>query len=101
LKGHSLIRVDGPFLSLEALNFSYKPATPSSSTFSVDVSTLGITVKLRKDADGVYRGTALFDSNVYQTLKYSLAIDGTPTTSQTYTLGAADIANGVATAPPL
>jgi hypothetical protein len=99
LKGRSMVRVVGPFLSLEALNFSYAPAAASNSVFSVDISTLGVTVKLRKDPDGVYRGTALFDSNGNHTLTYSLTIDGTPTKSQTYALTTADIANGVATVP--
>src|SRR5260370_42541726 len=32
LKGHSLIRVAGPFRTLEALNFEYKPK-PSATSF--------------------------------------------------------------------
>jgi hypothetical protein len=98
LKGHSLIRVEGPFRTLEALNFVYQPTSPTASV-SVDVVTLGETVKLRKDADGNFRGTALFDSNVFTTLSYAVLVDGIVATATTYTLTDADIDRGVATAP--
>jgi hypothetical protein len=99
LKGHSLIRVEGPFLTLEALKFAYVPTSSTTNSVSVDVSTLGVTVKLQQDPDGTYRGRALFDSDVYQTLTYTLKVDGSVISSNTYKLTAADIANGVVTAP--
>jgi hypothetical protein len=100
LKGHSLIRVEGPFRTLEALDFVYTPASSSTTSVLVDVtSPLGVTVKLQKDPDGNYRGRVLFDSNVYQTLAYTLRVDGVFIEFKTYTLTAADIANGVAKAP--
>jgi hypothetical protein len=98
LKGRSLIRVEGPFLTLEALNFEYKLAS-SATSVTVDIAVLGETIKLRKDLDGTYRGSALFDSTVHKTLLYFLRVDGTLITDHLYTLTATDIANGVATAP--
>jgi hypothetical protein len=100
LKGHSLKRVDGPFLSLEALEFVYTPKVSRVKSIVVNVSTLGASINLRKDADGSYRGQALFDSKSFKTLNYSLTVDGVLITSQVYTLTATDIANGVAK-PPL
>lgn len=79
----------------------FVPTFSPITSVSVNVSTLGVTVKLRKDADGTYRGMALFDSNIHKTLNYSLLVDGVLFTSTSYTLTSADIANGVATAPPL
>ncbi len=100
LKGQSLIRVEGPFLTLEALGFSYTTeASPSS--VEVDVGTTGQKVELRKDPDGVYRGQVLFDSNLYTALNYSLIVDGTTISSHSYTLTESDIDHGVAVAPPL
>jgi len=101
LKGQSLIRVEGPFLSLEALNFVYKPTSPSIKSVSIGIVPLDVTIKLRKDSDGMFRGGVLFDSNVNKTVTYSLQVDGTFISLHGYTLTAADIANGVATAPTL
>ena len=97
LKGHSLIRVEGPFQTLEALNFVYKP-TSSANKVSVEVTPLGVTVDLRKDPDGSFRGSILFDSDVHKSVLYFLKVDGTLVTTKDYTLTSADIANGVATA---
>ena len=76
LKGHSLKRVDGPFLSLEALEFVYTPTVSPVKSIVVNVSTLGASINLRKDANGSYRGQALFDSKSFKTLNYSLTVDG-------------------------
>ena len=102
LKGQSLIQVEGPFPTLEALEFSWTPTVSPITSVVVNVSTTGQSIHLRKDVDGVYRGAALFDSKIYTTtLFYSLTVDGVLFTTTSYTLTATDISNGVATAPPL
>jgi hypothetical protein len=85
---------------LEALEFVYTPTVSPVKSIVVNVSTLGASINLRKDADGSYRGQALFDSKSFKTLNYSLTVDGVLISSQVYTLTATDTANGVAK-PPL
>jgi hypothetical protein len=98
LKGQSLIRVEGPFLSLEALNFVYQPTSSTVKSVEIGVLPLDVTVKLRKDTGGIFRGRVLFDSNVNKSVIYSLQVDGKVISLNSYTLTAADIQNGVATA---
>jgi hypothetical protein len=98
LKGQSLIRVEGPFLTLESANFAYLPTAPATSV-SVTIPTLGQTIQLRKDPDGYFRGFTLFEWLTTPPLNYQFAVDGKSLSASTYNLTPADIASGIT--PPL
>jgi hypothetical protein len=94
LTGHSLIRIDTPFPTLQGINLSLNGLLPGNTAAMVD-DTTGITTPLVRTSDGVYRATELIDSATTPTIKYHLVIDGIASVQFTHTLSPADISAGV------
>lgn len=110
--GQKLLRIEAPFRTLEAVNFAYNPqGTPcaskpvgsenASQCISVVIPTLGQTIELYKDSNGLFQGTALFDllGHSYGILTYYFVVNGKSTANYTYALTIPDLTNGVAIAP--
>ncbi len=112
LHGHSLLRVAGPFQTIQCLNFTFNPAGTAcaakppgtekeSRCVSVVIPAFSQTIELHKDSDGLYHGSALFNvTSPLPPLEYYFLINGkTKAATGTYTLTGADYTNGVATTP--
>ncbi len=89
-----MLRVDGPFPTLEAATYTL-PGVAAGETLSVLDDSTGQTTPLTRGSDGVYRGTELFDSSMFQTLNYHLAFPGGATGEFTHALTSDETAAGV------
>jgi hypothetical protein len=94
MKGHSLIRIDAPFPTLEGINLSLSGLLPGNNAVMVD-DTTGITTPLVQNTDGIYRATELIDSAATASFNYHLVIDGIVSAEFTHTLSPVDTASGV------
>lgn len=100
LHGHGLVRLDAPFATLVGLNFELRGLGPDRTVFAID-DTTGLATELFAGADGVYRGTELFDSRVVtparHTYRYRIINAGVETPSYSHTLSSGEIAVGSST----
>jgi hypothetical protein len=109
LDGNSIKRVDGPFSSLQALNFSICAPCLGISAFdlarrsrrdpihvSAVFSNIQAVVPLSVGDDGLYHGSLLFDSSKLSALTYHLEVDGNSTPQLYYKLSDAVRKTGVA-----
>ena len=111
LEGKGLKRIDAPFKSLGGLKLALCPScrpiiqganvAPGANAvpngMSVQVISLGTSVALHRDADGVFRGTVLFDTAKTKTVTYQIVADGRPGPLLTHALTASELAGGLAT----
>jgi len=104
LAGRGLKRVDGPFATLEGGQVVFCPTcTAGGGSFAGDaevrvvVGALGVSERLRRGADGLFRGTVLFDSAQLTSFDYHFEVNGSSTRSLRLNLTRAEIASGVTT----
>jgi hypothetical protein len=101
IQGQGVMRVDGPFPTLVSGRIFYCPACENlvatlSSQIVAFVPGLGVTVPLRPQSDGLFRGDFPFDSAKNTSFSYYFTVDGNQTQTFTKTLSAGEIATGVA-----
>jgi hypothetical protein len=104
LQGKGLKRLDGPFSTLEAGGIVYCPfcagaPRPRGEVREVSalIDNLNTKVSLRRDPDGLYRGTILFDSAKVRELRFQFFVDDQSTPVYTHTLTDTERSSGVAT----
>src|SRR5262249_40218717 len=96
--GRGLLRVDAKWSTLQSILFQLHDVPPGETVFAVDETT-GLSTRLSRDPDGVYRGSELFDSATTpstHTFHYFVAETRQVTPQMSRTLSAADVAAGVA-----
>jgi hypothetical protein len=92
LRGRGLVRLDGPFATLEQLEFEFDPqrrmahaGRPEEKVVAINEST-GVITQLHLQADGMYRGSEILDAAGYSTIRYRIVADsGTRAFSHTLT----------------
>jgi hypothetical protein len=101
LRGRSMVRLDGPFATLEQVEFEFDPdrmmahaGRAEEKVVAINETTSMIT-ELHQGAGGIYRGTELMDAAGYSTIRYRIVADG-KSRAFSHTLTSAERTSGIA-----
>ncbi len=101
LRGRGIVRLDGPFATVEQLEFEFDPqrrlahaGRSPEKAVAINEST-GVITELHPGTDGIYRGTEILDAAGYATIRYRIVADS-GTRSFSHALTPAERASGIA-----
>jgi len=101
LRGRGIVRLDGPFATVEQLEFEFDPqrrmahaGRSPEKAVAINEST-GVVTELHPGTDGIYRGTEILDAAGYSTIRYRIVADS-GTRSFSHTLTPEERASGIA-----
>jgi hypothetical protein len=97
LQGKGVMRVDGPFATLEAAEIKFHAGFLRAPGIVMAQSTqLGQTIQLQRGSDGTYDGSMLFDSRKINSFSVQITINGSPAETISHVLTTDEVRRGVA-----